>query len=106
MTTTPSPQRSRYAYQWELPEVFAMAINAAVGLLSIGGIVAVLVIAAGESGSFRYRLGDGLYNGFGWASPALAAALLLALVLAWWQVRAWTETQYSGTSHHARGELV
>lgn len=80
---------------WEVPEVAAVVILVAVGLLILGGLVTGIAAVAGAPKSFGpgsgvLAAGSSIQLGAEWAEPLLAIVLLGVLCLCWWQVDTWS----------------
>jgi hypothetical protein len=87
--TGPSPPR------WEFPEVAAVVVLAAVGVLAVGGIAAGIVESQRNLGTSappgfdRQLLGGSLVAGSSWASLVVGIVLLGLVGLCWWNVGQW-----------------
>jgi hypothetical protein len=79
---------------WEVPEVAAVAVVIAVGLLVVGGVVTGIVdtVSVHSRGAETQMAGLGILEGAMWAQPALAAILLGVLGACWWRIQAWSLT--------------
>jgi hypothetical protein len=91
---------------WEVPEIAAIVILTAVGILILGGLATGIAAAAGSQGAFGPGAGDVLAGasiqvGAEWAEPVLAIVLLGVLGLCWWHVSAW-----SGVPDHAPSQVA
>lgn len=91
---------------WEVPEVAAVVILTAVGILILGGLATGIAAAAGSQVALGPGAGDVLAGasiqvGAEWAEPVLAIVLLGVLGLCWWHVSA-----YSGASDHAPSQVA
>ena len=86
---------------WEFPEIAAVVVLVAVGLLVLGGIAAGIAeslrnygVAAPPEIS-NQRLGSSLAVGGDWATTALTAVLLGVMGLCWWNLREKVENDLS-----------
>lgn len=91
---------------WEVPEIAAVVILTAVGILILGGLATGIAAAVGSPGAFGPGAGDVLKGasiqaGAEWAEPLLAIVLLGVLGLCWWHVSAWSDM-----SDHAPSQVV
>jgi hypothetical protein len=81
---------------WEIPEMMIVALVASIGVLIVGGLAAG--IARIVSDATEVPFGGGLQEiwsavafGAEWANFVVAAILLAALGLCWWQLQGWAE---------------
>lgn len=97
--------------EWEVPEVAALVILVAVGLLVLGGLATGIAAAAGAPEAFgpgagAATAGSSIQLGAVWAGPLLAIVLLGVLGVCWWQVDAWSgalsETDPAQVAGHVR----
>ena len=80
---------------WEVPEMAAVVVLVAVGLLVLGGLATGIAAAAGAPeavgpGAGTVAAGSSIQLGAVWAEPLLAIVLLGVLGVCWWQVDAWS----------------
>lgn len=95
---------------WEVPEVAAVAVLVAVGLLVLGGLATGIAAASGASGSIPpgagvVVAGSSIQTGAAWAEPLLAILLLGVLGLCWWQVDGWSDASEDTESSEVAGHL-
>lgn len=86
---------------WAVPEIAAVVVLLAVGLLVLGGLASGVAAAWGSSGAFGPGAGEVLAGssieiGAEWADPVLAMVLLGVLCLCWWQVDGWSSASDHG----------
>ena len=77
---------------WEVPEIAAVAVLVATGVLIAGGVVAGIVASRSSYGGgtpSRIAATTAISFGATWAGPLLAIVLLGVVGLCWWQVEAW-----------------
>lgn len=79
---------------WSAPEVAAVAVLAAVGVLAAGGLAMGIDVAATTPSPFSGSLVNtwtSITYGASWTGPVLAMALVAVAGLCWWQADRWAE---------------
>ncbi len=89
--TSPEDGNSVPIVAWELPEIFVIVVAVSVALLALGGLGTGIAISV-TTGFLGTTQGvwNAIQFGGQWANVYLAAILLGALGLSWWQVHRWT----------------
>ena len=102
--TGPSPPR------WEFPEVAAVVVLAAVGVLALGGLATGIARSTqgGTAGGLpgRVYVGTSVLFGSLWASFVLAAVLLGLIGLCWWHLGEWEPASEDEESSHGTAEAL
>jgi len=94
---------------WEVPELAAVAVLVAVGVLMVGGLAAGIVASTTSYGgipSSGMVAGNAISFGATWAGPLLAIALLGVVGLCWWQVEAWGDAGEPDDAHDRAVEVA
>lgn len=79
---------------WSAPEVAAVAVLGAVGVMALGGLAMGIDVAAGTLSPYPDSLigvWDSITYGASWAGPVLAIALLAVAGVCWWQTDRWAD---------------
>lgn len=96
---------------WEVPEIAAIAILVAVGLLVLGGLATGIAASAGAPAAFgpgaeAVATGSAIQVGAVWAEPMLAIVLLGVLGVCWWHVDAWSGAVSDADRAEAAGHIL
>lgn len=96
---------------WEVPEVAAVVVLVAVGLLILGGLGTGIAATIGSTvpigaGAGTEVTGESIAFGTTWAGPLLAMVLLAVLGLCWWQVHGWAEVSAEVEHHEASTHVL